>query len=211
MTLETYYAYLLVVAVFFLSPPGPSQLLMVSNAMSWGVSKASPTIAGDLTANALQMTAAAFGLATIIAQSASALTVIKWAGVAYLLWMGFQKFRAVPAQLGGASDVKTPAPGNFFRQGFFTSAANPKAVFFFAALFPQFIDPQQAIWFQLLVLGVTYIVIDGILLFVYGTIAARSVSKLKALSGKVVNRLSGGMMIGAAGLLAARDVSTGAR
>ena len=211
MTMETYYAYLLVVAVFFLSPPGPSQLLMVSNSMSWGVWKASPTIAGDLSANALQMTAAAFGLAALIAQSGTALTVIKWAGVAYLIWMGIQKFRAAPAQLGDPSNVVSPSPASFFRQGFFTSAANPKAVFFFAALFPQFIDPLQPIWLQLFVLGTTYIIIDGVILVIYGAIASKSASKLNALSGQLVNRLSGGMMIGAATLLALRDVSTGNR
>ena len=206
MTLDLYLAYLAVVGVFFASPPGPSQLLMIANSLAHGVRRSLATVAGDLSANALQMTAAAFGLAVVIGQSATALAAIKWAGVAYLVWMGIARFRRPPPEPGGGS-AAVPRPAVLYRQGFLTSAANPKAIFFFAALFPQFIDPDAAIWPQLLVLGATYLVVDGVLLVLWGTLAVNSLGRVRALTGRTLARVSGATMIGAAALLAGRDLS----
>ena len=203
MTLETYLAYLATVAVFFASPPGPSQVLMISNSLRHGVRRSTATIAGDLSANALQMTAAAFGLAVIIANSATALMVVKWAGVAYLVYVGVRTFRAPPPVITGGKTATVPA-GRLYWQGFITSASNPKAVFFFAALFPQFIDPTANIWPQLALLGATYLVIDGALLVVWGSAAQRVLGRLIGGTG-LLNKISGGLMIAAAGLLAMRD------
>ncbi len=203
MTLELYLAYLATVAVFFASPPGPSQLLMISNSIRHGPRRSGWTVAGDLSANALQMLAAGFGLAALIATADWALGAIKWAGVAYLVWMGIRTFRAAPKAPGEAAALVSAR--QLYFQGFFTSASNPKAVFFFAALFPQFITAGAAIWPQLLILGTTYLLIDGILLFVYGASANRLLARL-ASRGRLLNRLSGSAMIAAAGLLALRDV-----
>ena len=92
MVWETYLLYLVAVAVFFATPPDTSQLLIISNSMRHGLKRSCMTIAGDLTANTLQMTAAAFGLAAIIATSAQAFQAIKWLGVAYLGWIGLKLF-----------------------------------------------------------------------------------------------------------------------
>ncbi|MEM9278575.1 MAG: LysE family transporter, partial [Pseudomonadota bacterium] len=87
MTFEIYLLYLAALAAFFATPPDVSQFLIMSNSMRHGLRKSTATIFGDLTANSLQMTAAAFGLAAIIATSADAIFWIKWAGVAYLVWL----------------------------------------------------------------------------------------------------------------------------
>lgn len=205
MTIEVYLAYLAVVAVFFATPPGPSQILMITNAARFGLHRSFPTIAGDLSANALQMIAAGFGLAVLIAQTDWLLDVIKWAGVAYLITMAIRTFRATPTTDVIGTGQNAVRARSFFLQGFLTSASNPKAVFFFAALFPQFITPAQPIAPQLLVLGVTYIIVDGIILVIYGAIAQR-LSRGLARQGNLLNRLSGLMMLGAAALLGARDV-----
>ncbi len=205
MTIETYLAYLAVVGVFFATPPGPSQILIISTGMRHGLKPSFATMAGDLTANALQMTAAAFGLAALIATSAGLLDVIKWAGVAYLVYVGVRTLRAPPPNLSGAESAPR---GTLFQRGFITSASNPKAVFFFAALFPQFIDPGVAIWPQLLLLGITYLVIDGAILTLYSASADRIGRKLSGGMSRWINRLSGTMMIAAAGLLALKDVDT---
>lgn len=90
MAFETYLIYLAAVAVFFATAPYTSQLLIISNSVCYGLRKSAYTIAGDLSANCLQMTGAAFGLAAIIATSATAFSVIKWLGVAYLIYIGIQ-------------------------------------------------------------------------------------------------------------------------
>ena len=84
MTIETYLLYLAALGVFFATPPDTSQLLVIANSARHGLKKCGWTIAGDLTANGLQMTAAAFGIAAVIAASAEAFQIVKWVGVAYL-------------------------------------------------------------------------------------------------------------------------------
>jgi homoserine/homoserine lactone efflux protein len=209
MTIEVYLAYLATVAVFFATPPGPSQILMITNSMRHGVMPSRATVAGDLSANSLQMLAAGFGLAALIAQSATAFIVIKWLGVAYLVWVGVRTFLARPPAVSGGA-VPTASARQLYMQGFLTSAANPKAVFFFAALFPQFIDPAAPIWPQLFALGATYLVVDGTILMIYGGLATRVMGGLRQ-QPVWLNRVSGCLMVLAAGLLALKDGPARAR
>ncbi|EFL88108.1 LysE family translocator [Ahrensia sp. R2A130] len=204
MTWETYIIYLAAVAAFFATPPDTSQLLIMSNSIQHGLRRSLWTVFGDLSANVLQMLAAAFGLAAIIATSASAFTIIKWLGVAYLGWIGLQLFLSKPADLRAANTPRKSA-GALFRQGFFTSSANPYAVVFFAALFPQFIDPALPVLPQVAVLGATYLVVDGIILLLWGYLAVHSAERIKSFSTGMMNRVCGILMMGAAALLASKD------
>lgn len=204
MPVETYLLYLAAVAVFFATPPGTSQLLIISNSIRHGLRRSAFTIAGDLTANALQMIAAAFGLAAIIATSASAFVWIKWLGVAYLVWIGLQLILTRARANAVEADASRGA-FRLFRQGFVTSMANPFAVVFFGALFPQFIDPVLPVFPQLLILGLTYMIVDGALLVLWGWVGIRAAGILKRSSTGLVNKLCGGLMIAAAALLASKD------
>ena len=206
MSWETYLLYLGVLAVFFATPPDTSQLLIISNSLRHGLRRSMATVAGDLTANSLQMALAAFGLTAVIAASAGALSVVKWLGVAYLVWIGLQLIFARPRE----DAPEAASGGRLFRQGFVTSSANPYAVVFFGALFPQFIDASLPVWPQLLVLGITYLVVDGVILVLWGWAALRTLGRIKALGGVWINRISGALMIGAAALLGSKDLG-GAR
>jgi threonine/homoserine/homoserine lactone efflux protein len=204
MPMETYLIYLAAVAVFFATPPDTSQLLIISNSVRHGLKRSAFTIAGDLTANSLQMTGAAFGLAAIIATSASAFIWIKWLGVAYLVWVGVQLILSKEK----ADDVTANASGQsfrLFRQGFMTSMANPFAVVFFGALFPQFINLTMPVLPQLFILGITYLVVDGAILLLWGWLGVRAAMALKRFSFGLVNKVCGALMIGAAALLASKD------
>lgn len=207
MSIETYLLYLGVVAVFFATPPDTSQLLIMSNSMRHGLRRSVATVAGDLSANAIQMVLAAFGLTAVIATNAGALSVVKWAGVAYLGWIGLRLILS----RGRADAPGAAARGQLFRQGFVTSSANPFAVVFFGALFPQFIDPALPVWPQLLILGLTYLVVDGVILLAWGWAAVRTLGRVKALRGVWIDRISGALMIGAAGLLGFKDMQGAAR
>ncbi len=203
MSLETYLIYLGVLAAFFVTPPDTSQLLIISNSLRHGLRRSMATIAGDLSANALQMTLAAFGLTAIIATSANALWVVKWLGVAYLAWIGLKLILSKPE----AAQPEAAKGGRLFRQGFLTSSANPYAVVFFGALFPQFIDTTAPVLPQLLILGVTYLVVDGLILVLWGWTAVRTLGRVKSLTGVWINRVSGALMVGAAVLLGLKDIS----
>lgn len=205
MALETYLVYLAAVAVFFASPPDTSQLLIISNSIRHGLRRSAYTIAGDLTANVVQMTGAAFGLAAIIATSASAFMWIKWLGVAYLIWIGAQLI--LSKDTGGSVAASGSAQAwRLYRQGFVTSMANPFAVVFFGALFPQFIDPALPVLPQLLVLGATYLVVDGAILVLWGYLGARAARILRQASLGLINKICGSLMIAAALLLASKDI-----
>lgn len=205
MLVETWIAYLFTVLAL-MSTPGPSHLLMLSNSMTHGFRRSTATAAGDLTANALQMLAAGLGLATLIFASERAFTVIKWLGVMYLFWLGAKMI--VGSLRRRAEDEAPPVvtTGRLWLQGFVTSAANPKAVVFFAALFPQFIEAERALWPQLLILSVTYLTIDGIFLATYGAGADRISKRLQGSGRAWLERIGGGFMIGAAILLGLRTI-----
>lgn len=210
MTVEGYLLYLATLAAFFATPPDTSQLLIMSNSLRHGLRRSLWTVAGDLSANGVQMTAAAFGLAAVIAVSAEALMVVKWLGVAYLAWLGL----SLLLSREGPSDRPAAAPARaaaLFRQGFLTSSANPYAVVFFGALFPQFIDPGLPVWPQLLILGGTYLLVDGVCLLAWGWAATRMAARLRRFGGIWLNRVCGGLMLAAAGLLASRDLAAEAR
>jgi homoserine/homoserine lactone efflux protein len=206
VSVETYLLYLAAVAVFFATPPDTSQLLIVSNAMKHGLRRSLWVIAGDLSANVMQMTAAAFGLAAVIATSAVAFGWIKWLGVAYLVWIGVQMMLSRAGQ-GAGAPARSRHPARLFWMGFVTSMTNPFAVVFFAALFPQFIDTQTPVLPQLLILGATYLAVDGVTLVLWGWAGDRVAARLRGQSFAMINRICGGLMIGAAALLGLKDIT----
>ena len=207
MPVDTWTLYVLTVLAL-MSTPGPSQLLMLTNSALHGFQRSLSTAAGDLTANALQMLAAGLGLAAVVAASATALAVIKWAGVAYLIWLGTRMIRrAKPEDPSQAVQVEKASVRNLWLQGFLTSAANPKAVVFFAALFPQFISPDLAFWPQFLALSATYLAMDGLFLCAFGLGASWIVQRFKGTARVWIERIGGGFMIGAAVLLGLKSIS----
>ncbi len=205
MSLETYLVYLGVLAAFFATPPDTSQLLIISNSLRHGLRRTMATVAGDLSANTIQMTLAAFGLTAIVATSANALVLVKWLGVTYLVWIGLQ----LMLSRNDETKAEPARDGQLFRQGFLTSSANPYAVVFFGALFPQFIDVSEPVLPQLLILGITYLIVDGAILLAWGWAAVRTLGRVRQMTGIWVNRISGALMIGAAMLLGAKDMAQG--
>ena len=203
MTLETWLLYVGTVLIF-MSTPGPSHLLILSVSMSHGFRKSLATAAGDLTANAIQILLAGLGLAALVTSSRYGFVVVKWAGVAYLVWIGI---RQIIASFGPGSDSPDVTEVSLLRlwlRGFITSAANPKAVVFFAALFPQFLDPQNALLPQIAILGLSYIAIDGCFLVSYGKGASWIAQKLRGRHKAVLDRAAGSGLIIAAVLLGLR-------
>ncbi|MEO1657330.1 MAG: LysE family transporter [Pseudomonadota bacterium] len=206
--MDTEIWFVFVVTVFtFMVTPGPSHLLMLSNSMSHGFRPSLATAVGDLTANALQMLAAGLGLAALLMASQGAMMVVKWLGVAYLIWMGIKIWRESGAIHLSASRTGSGSLQRLWLQGFLTSAANPKAVVFFAALFPQFIDPGRPFLAQFAALSLTYIVIDGLFLTGYGFSAGWLSARLKGRAATVLHRLGGAFLIAAAVLLGSKSLA----
>ena len=159
--------------------PGPSVMLVTANSMKWGRDKTVGTIAGDLTANLCQIILASIGLATVVASSGELFQIIKWCGVAYLIYMGLVKIFSNPKIEFSTNGSAKGRFSKLFAEGFLMSAANPKAILFFAALFPLFLNEASPIIPQILILAITFLMIDGISLFVFAFFAAKLKSYLE--------------------------------
>ena len=206
MGVETWLVYVGAILVL-MSTPGPSQLLMLSNSISHGFRKSIYTAAGDLTVNFIQMIVASVGLVGIITGSQEFFIAVKWAGVGYLVYLGLRLiFSKSNTKIDGHKQEKSNR--TLYRQGFVTSAANPKAVIFFAALFPQFVDPNQALLEQFVILSSTYLLIDATFLCLYGKSADWISKKLIPAAHQYLNKISGSFLIGAEILLGLKDIES---
>lgn len=171
MTLEWWFAYLLTSIILSLSP-GSGAINTMTTSLNHGYRGAVASIAGLQTGLAIHIVLVGVGLGTLFSRSVIAFEVLKWAGAAYLIWLGIQQWRAA-----GAIDLiplaSTQSRRHLFQRAVFVNLTNPKSIVFLAALFPQFIMPQQPQLMQYIVLGVTTIVVDIIVMIGYATLAQR--------------------------------------
>ena len=197
MNADTWLLYVGTVLIF-MSTPGPSHLLMLSVSATNGFHRSLATAAGDLSANALQIMAAGLGLAAFVSGFRYGFALIKWAGVAYLVWIGLRQIIASFRDHRQAAEMKPASLQQLWLRGFVTSAANPKAVVFFAALFPQFLTTEQPLAPQIATLGATYLFIDGCFLTTYGRAASWITKRLRSQQIVWVERVAGlGLIVAA--------------
>ncbi|MCX2759976.1 LysE family translocator [Vibrio cyclitrophicus] len=207
MSFDTWIYYLLAVLILTASP-GPSSLLCMTKGVQSGFKLSIFTALGSLTAITGILTLSFTGLGVIIASSEVVFNVIKWTGAAYLIFLGWKSLRSsqqdydqLSAQQGGSQSVKESAAKHYV-SGFIVGASNPKAILFFTALFPQFIDPSIALLPQFTVFALTFAVMELSWLLVYAYLGAKSSNWLFAKGrAKVFNRVTGGVFIGAGALL----------
>ena len=155
MTLSTYLLYLAAVALLVLSP-GPTMLMCVTNAINHGPRAALLSATGSVTAALAVMLLSVLGLGALLAASEAAFTLLKTSGALYLVWLGIKTFRSKSLPMAERVDDPSAAPGarqSFYLQGLMVGGSNPKAILFFAALFPQFLNAAAPLWPQLLVLA----------------------------------------------------------
>ncbi|BBV53317.1 homoserine/homoserine lactone efflux protein [Citrobacter portucalensis] len=198
MTFEWWFAYLLTSIILSLSP-GSGAINTMTTAISHGYRGASASIAGLQTGLGIHIVLVGVGLGTLFSRSVIAFEVLKWAGAAYLIWLGIQQWRAA-----GAIDLNTMANtqsrSRLFKRAVFVNLTNPKSIVFLAALFPQFILPQEPQLMQYVVLDVTTIVVDIIVMIGYATLATRIAGWIKGPKQmKALNKVFGSlfMLIGA--------------
>ncbi|TDQ63665.1 threonine/homoserine/homoserine lactone efflux protein [Maritalea mobilis] len=128
--------------------PGPSILLLLVVSLRQGTLAGLKFTLGVLAADAVLLTISLLGLGAVLQGSAMLFSIVKWAGVAYLIYLGIKQLRA-PSEIKLETNQKVQAP---FTQGFAITALNPKAIGFFVAFFPQFIDHRADVIAQLMVL-----------------------------------------------------------
>jgi threonine/homoserine/homoserine lactone efflux protein len=155
MDFNTWLVYLLAAIGLSLSP-GPNGLLALTHGALHGRRKALYTIFGGAFGFVAVVALSMFGIGALLKTSLVWLTVMKWVGGAYLVWLGVQVWRSPPIGLDVRGSVE-PRPGwSLFQQGALSALTNPKGILFFAAFLPQFIDPARSLFVQFVIMAGTF-------------------------------------------------------
>jgi homoserine/homoserine lactone efflux protein len=198
MIWQTWLLFVITEAVLSMTP-GPAVLYVLSQAIRRGHGKSLWASWGILSANGLYFALSATSLGAVIIASYRLFFLIKWIGAAYLVYLGLCSFCGKSSVLSLPEDRANSSSGaRILRDGFFLQAANPKALLFFTAILPQFIDAHHNVAFQILVLGISSIVVELVILVVYGQLAERALSAARSPRfEKLTNRIAGSLLIAA--------------
>ncbi len=200
--LHLYAAFVAAVTMLMLIP-GPNVALIVANSVAHGTRYGLLTVAGTSSAMVLQLGVTALGMSELLDMLGTWFEWIRWIGVAYLLYLGVTYWRAAPVDLTKVEPERA-SPRAMYVRALLVSLSNPKTLLFYGAFFPQFLSGKPDVGTQIALLSATFlalaIMVDG----GWVLLASRTRHLLGA-RGKLRNRLSGGLMIGAGvGLALAR-------
>ena len=194
MDLSLYLAFVLATSILILIP-GPNVSLIVANSVAYGTRYGLLTVAGTSSAVVVQLFITALGMTAMLGALAYWFEWIRWVGVAYLVYIGIKQWRAAPIDL----TETRPQPKSvrtIYLRGLLVSLANPKTLLFYGAFFPQFITMSASPGAQLALLSVTFLAIAAILDGCWALLAGH-VRGFLAARGRLRNRISGGLLIGA--------------
>ncbi len=169
---ELFIGYLLATTVLILMP-GPIVTLVVANSLSHGARCGLRTVVGASSGNALLVTAGALGLTTLLAVASDIFVWVRWIGVAYLVWLGLNEWRRAINAGKVDSMAADQDPKGVFWHGVLVAVTNPKTILFYAAFFPQFLDPTLAAGPQLMAMSIAFVVIATSLDSMYALMAGR--------------------------------------
>ena len=178
-TIDTHkFALFLAAALILAITPGPGIFYVLARTLAGGRREGIQSTLGTLAGGTCHVFAAAAGISTILAASAMAFRTVKYAGAAYLVWLGIRIIRSRNAEM----PVQTEAPASrAFRQGIVTEALNPKTALFFLSFIPQFIAPQLGhVFFQFVILGAISVSLNTAADVVVVLLAAPLERKLKS-------------------------------
>jgi len=197
MSFDTWLMYLLAVIAICMTP-GPNILLAMTHSVEHGLKRTCVTALGCVTATSTMALISASGLGAILLASENAFIVLKWIGGAYLFYMGLTMWFKKESSLQVtrfANSHKTPL-GKLYRKGLMVSASNPKAMVFFGALFPVFINTKEALLPQFSIMLVTFLIFSYGFIMAYAAVTSRLAPFLRRQDiAKRFNRITGGLFM----------------
>ena len=199
MSVELYLAYVLTCFVITIIP-GPTVTLIVANSLAHGARAGLMNVAGTQLGLGLMMLVLIVGLSSIIATMGVWFDWLRLIGAAYLIWLGVLLLRS-SGSFGKLGDAPRPRSG-FFLQGFFVLLGNPKALLWFGAFIPQFVDPKGDYVWQVVLLGVTAMATAALSDGAYAVLAGGAGRLLSRQRVRLVSRVSGLCLIGGGAWLA---------
>ena len=204
MTLATLLVFSLVALIAIITP-GPTVLLALANGSRHGVRRALPGMLGAVLSDFVLVGAVALGLGALLAASEFWFSVVKWAGAAYLAWLGLRMLRSRGGSLSaprGESGTGGYSARSVLLKSFLVAVTNPKGYLFCSALLPQFIDPAAAQAPQYIAIALVFALIDFLVMLAYAFAGSRAARLLRGQAALWLDRLCGGMLLALAGSLA---------
>jgi len=187
-----YFLFLQIIIFLFITP-GTPRIVIISYSMNYGVQKCIWTALGDITANLIQATLVIFVLGSFFSDNPNFLSILKWIGVIYLLYLAYDVYKTAPKNID--SDViSSKSFFSFFRDGFLVAGTSPKAWLFFPLIFPQFIDFNSNYVVQFFILITTYVVLDFLSLIGYALLAQKLITWIKT-NPKTINTISASVLV----------------
>ena len=181
------------IIIFLFITPGTPRIVIISYSMNYGVQKCIWTALGDITANLIQATLVIFVLGSFFLNNPSFLSILKWIGVIYLLYLAYDVYKTAPKNIN--SDViSSKSFFSFFKDGFLVAGTSPKAWLFFPLIFPQFIDFNSNYVVQFFILITTYVVLDFLSLIGYALLAQKLITWIKT-NPKTINTISASVLV----------------
>jgi len=194
INLHLYLAFVAAVTILMLIP-GPNVALIVANSVSYGFRYGLLTVAGTSSAMVVQLSLTILGMTELLGTLGSWFEWIRWIGVAYLIYLGVTTWRAPPLNLAEVAPEPKSARAMYTR-ALLVSLTNPKTLFFYGAFFPQFIVTNHNFAAQVAMLSVTFLLL-AVMVDCGWALAAGRARGLLAVHGRLRNRISGGLLVGA--------------
>ena len=184
--------------------PGAGAINTMANSIGQGWARSIWGILGQQLALLVHVAVVAAGVGVLVAESPLLFNIIRYAGAAYLVFLGVRQLRARPKPVDEEASADLAPPWAMFRQGVLVNLTNPKAVVFFLAFTPQFIRPDRPLVTQYAVLAATVVVVDVLVMWFVFAVAARGLRRLTASASgqRRLNRIFGGLFVGVGALLA---------
>jgi homoserine/homoserine lactone efflux protein len=198
-----------VAATLILIIPGPTILLVISQAVTHGRKSVVPLVIGVLLGDFTAMTLSLLGLGVIMSTSAALFNIFKWIGALYLIYLGIKLWKLNSKDSSAQYDTKNASARSLLRSSFIVTALNPKSIAFFVAFLPQFVDTLKPTVSQLTLLGGTFLILATINAALYAIFAGQLGGQMK--KEKVrnwFNRCGGSALFGAGIFTAAMQRST---
>lgn len=190
------YSLFFITTVLLIMVPGPSAMVASSQGASQQSSKALLGILGIASADVIFFALSATGIATLILASSLLFNLIKWMGVIFLLYLGLTVLFSKTSAIRLNSAQTNSHPVKLFSQGLVVQFANPKALMYFSALLPQFINPNEPLLSQILIMGLTCFIADILVYSLYAFLGAHlAKQQLKAWVTNLINKVAGTALI----------------
>jgi len=187
------YILFLQIILFLFITPGTPRIVIVSQAVNYGVKKCIWTALGDISANTIQMILVVFVIGGLFSNNPQILNILKWFGVIYLFYLAYDIYSSKISNINKKKNY-SKSIFSFYKDGFLVAGASPKAWMFFPLIFTQFLDFNSNYYVQFLILMFTYISLDFLSLMAYAVAADKMVKWLKT-NPRTINTISACVLI----------------